>query len=273
MSYYNVTLTCIVLATVSLYEQICEKEFKKKKLYVLGIFLAFAGINTPYLAVPYMAIMGYLLIRKRYRPYWREILAVIVGVATVGAVYIGYVLYNTSINEILLNIPYILSEPELQRTNPFLVIPIILARIVWRYKWTIWISIFLMIYIYYKKRKGSFFSKEELNWLIGIDFSIFLLNSFLSKDLLGCINIAGVLFALPLICIFMDWKSLDKRIVGMFGGAGASLVLAFSFSSDTGLDAMAIGFVLIGMGTVLLFFRLDELKKKQAMIVVTALVF
>lgn len=273
MSYYNVTLTCVLLAGLLLYDQICDKKGNKKKLYLAGILLAFAVVNTPFLAFPYIVIGAYFLIRRKHCPLYREVLMVIAGTATIAAVYIAYVLCKVSINELLLNIPYILNEPELQSTNPALVIPIILARIVWRFKWTFWITVLLTIYIWYRKKKVNSFSMKEINWLLGINLAVFIINSFLSKNLLGCINIAGALFAVPTIYIFNEWKQIDKNILGVFGTAGISLILGFSFSSDTGLDAMTIGFLLIGIGAVLLVFKLDDLKKKQVMLGAAVLVF
>lgn len=108
------------------------------------------------------------------------------------------------------DIYYTLNEPELQCTNPILAIPIILARIIWRYKWTIWISILLTIYIFYKKRKNVLFSKKEINLLVNINLMVFIINSYLSKELLGCIYIAGVLFVAPVIYTFGRWQKIDK---------------------------------------------------------------
>lgn len=278
MSYYNMTLTCVLLSALLLYDQICGKKRNRKKLFLTGILLACAVVNTPFLAFPYIAIGTYLLVRKKYRSFWREVFMVIAGTGLTAVIYMAYVLYNVSIDELLLNIPHILNEPEIQSTNPVLVIPIILARIVWRYKWTFWISAFLIIYIWYKKKKGKLFHTKEINWLAGINLFVFIVNSFLANDLLGCINIAGTLFAVPMIYILNERKEIDKNILSVFGTAGVSLVLGFSFSSDTGLDAMSVGFVLIGMGAVLLVCQSDELKKKQVLfgavlLVCSAMVF
>lgn len=273
MSYYNMTLTCVLLAALLLYEQICDKKRNKKKLYLAGILLALAVVNTPFLAFPYIIVGAYLLIRKKYRFLWREVFMVIAGTGLAAVIYMAYVLYKVPIDELLLNIPYILNEPEIQSTNPVWVIPIILARIVWRFKWTFWLSVLLTVYICHKRKKDSSFCTKEITWLAGINLFIFIVNSFLAQDLLGCINIAGTLFAIPMICIFHEKKEIDKNILSVFGTAGISLVLGFSFSSDTGLDAMTIGFVLIGIAAVLLVFRLDELKNRQVVFGAALLVF
>lgn len=272
MSYYNVTLSCTLLASVLLYDWICDKK-GKMKLFISGILLAFAVINTPFLAFPYLAIVIYLLIKKKYRLFWHEILVVAAGTAIVAIFCIGYILYKVPINELLLNIPYILNDPARQQTNPVLAIPIILVRIAWRFKWTIWISGFLTIYILLRKRKGIIFSQKEISLLTGINLLIFIFNSYLAKDLLGCINIAGILFAVPVICAFNNWKNIDKNILGVFGTAGVSLILGFSFSSNTGLDALTIGFVVLAMGAVLLIFQLGELKREQILLGTVLVVF
>lgn len=264
MSYYNMTLTWALLAILLLYEQVCEKKPDKRKLYISGILLAFAVINTPYLVLPYVITGGYLFTKNRYHFLRHEIMTIIAGTATVAAVYVGYILYMSPINEIILSIPHILNEPEMQHAKHIsliTVVPTILARIMWRYKWTIWITVLLMVYIWYKKRKCLLFTRKEINFLLGINIFVFICNSFLSKNMLGCINIACVLFAVPIISIFQEWKDSSKNVLRVFGIAGMSLVLAFSLSSDTGLDAMAIGFVILNIGTILLVFQSGRLQK------------
>lgn len=273
MSYYNITLTCVLVAALLLYEQITEKKANKIKLYVVGILLAFAVVNNPFLVFPYVVICVYLLARKKFRILWRETLSVIAGSTVIAAAYLCYVLLNVSIEELFLNIPYILNEPELQSTNPILVVPIILARIVWRYKWTVVFTFFLILYIWYKKRKNHSFSKNEINRMMVGNLIVFMANSYLSVNLLGCINIAGVLFAIPVILIYCVGKNKDLSIITVFGTAGVSLILSFSFSSDTGLDAMSIGFVLLAMAVVLLVLQSDEIKKEKLIYSMVLLVF
>lgn len=273
MSYYNMTLSSVLLAVILFYDCICEEKGHKTKLYIAGILLAFAVINTPFLVFPYVAIVIYLILKKKYRLFWREVLTVISGTATLAILLTGYLLYKVSIRELLLNIPYVLNDSARQQTNPILAIPIVLLRIVWRYKWTIWLSVLCIIYIFYKKRKEAVLSPKEMNWLMWVNLLVFIINSYLAKDLLGCINIAGILFAVPMLCAFNNWENIDKKILGVFGTAGVSLLLGFSFSSNTGLDALTIGFVILAMGAVLLIFQLDELKREQILLGTVLVVF
>lgn len=261
LSYYNVTLTCVLLSVLLIYVQISSKKYVGWKLYVTGILLAIAVVNTPFLVLPYLIMAGVLIANRKCRGYRKELLEVIVGTATAAALYLGYVLSRVSVDELMLNIPHILNEPEIQSTNPLLVIPLILLRIAWRYKWTIGLITISFFYVLLKKKKQMKLSEKELYGAIVINFLAFLINTWLSWGLIGCINIAGTLFLTFLLVTLGKWEETDRGVFGVFGIAGLSVSIGFSFSSDTGLDAMTIGFVLIGMGAVLLVFRLQRLRK------------
>lgn len=263
MSYYNLTLTLVLLAVLLIYCQLCKKREKRWQLYLTGILLALAVVNTPFLAIPYVIVALYLLLVKKFCMLRRDIFMVIGGTVTAAVVYLGYVFSKVSLDELLQNIPYILNEPELQSTNPVLAVPIIFARIIWRYKWTIWATVLLLFYIWNRKRRKDAVSEGELLGIMAADLVIFVVNSVLSVNMVGCINIAVVLFIFPFVYACEEWKTVDKRILGVFGTAGCSLALAFSFSSDTGLDALTISFVVMGMGAVLLVFRIRRLTESS----------
>lgn len=263
MSYYNMTLTFVLIATVMVYGQLSEEKVKKIELFFVGVFLALAVVVTPYLAIPYFVIMGILLMRKKNRFLWKEILCVIAGTGITAIMYMTYVLEKVSISQIVQNIPYVLSEPELQKTNPLLAIPMMFVRIAWRYKWTIVPYICLIIILLYKQYKKEVLSRKEINWIWSINLGIFAVNYFLSSNMIGCINIALALFGvIILLCNYVEnvkWK----RSIQSFGVAGASVVFAFAFSSDTGLDAMTIGFVLLAIAVVMLVFDNKGIKETR----------
>jgi len=261
MSYYNMTLTCVLLAVLLIYEQIFLKKFAGWKLYFAGILLAAAVVNTPFLALMYLLVGAALLFNKKCRIYWKELLWTVAGILTAAVLYMGYVLSKVSIDEILLNVPHILNEPEIQSTNPLLVIPLILLRIAWRYRWTIGIYIVSAFYILLKRRKQIQLFEKEIYGLLMVDMLVFLINVWFSWGLIGCINIAGTLFLGMFLLLSGKWEKIDKGALGVFGVAGLSISIGFSFSSDTGLDAMAIGFVLIGMGSILLAFKQQRFRK------------
>lgn len=262
MSYYNLTLTFMVAAVFMLYGQICEKNAVGYKMYFTGILLALAVVNTPYLAIPYLIVTGYFLLRRKYRVLRKWVLFVLAGTGTAAFVYMGYVLYKVPVNELFFNIPYILSEPEIQKDSMLLVVPLILVRIAWRFKWTIWVTVLLMLYIAVKKKRGEVLTIRQIYVVTMVNLLIFIVNSYLSVNMIGCINIAGVLFLIPVIGIFKSRK-MDKLTFMLFLTAGLSMILGFSFSSDTGLDAIAIGFVVLGMGALLLVFQTEEVRKLQ----------
>ncbi len=261
MSYYNMTLTCVLVAVLLIYEQIFLKRFVGWKLYFTGILLAAAVVNTPFLALMYLLTGAILFLNKKCRVYWKELLWTVAGTLTAAVLYMGYVLSKVSIGEMLLNIPHILNEPEIQSTNPFLVIPLIFLRIAWRYRWTIGLYIVSVFYMLLKRRKRIQLSEKEIHGLLTVDMLVFLINVWLSWGLIGCINIAGTLFLGLFLLLSGKWEKIDKGVLGVFGVAGFSISIGFSFSSDTGLDAMTIGFVLIVMGSILLAFKQQRFRK------------
>lgn len=261
MSYYNMTLTCTLLSVLLIYGQISVGKNVNWKFYLIGILLAFAVVFTPFLAIPYLVVMIIFLFYKKCRIFRRSVLWSIAGTATAAVIYVWSVLCKITIDDLILNIPHILNEPELQETNILLAVPIMAARIVWRYRWTAGLIAGLFSFIIYKKKRKEYFSKRLMFLIALFSLGVFLINSYLSWGLIGCINIAGVLSLIPLLLISERWKTLDKKILMIFGTAGFSLSVAFSFSSDTGLDAMAVGFVLLGMGTILLAFKMQNFQK------------
>ena len=261
VSYYNLTLTMVLISSLLIFEQVLEKKFKLKKCYLIGLLLAIAVVNTPFLAFLYIIIMSALLIIKPCRRYIKQVVYVILGTGTAAIVYLAYLFSMVSLDELLLNVPYILNEPEIQSTNPILVIPIILTRIAWRYKWTILPWGLMLGYILLVKVKKYALSRKQIKTITVLNFVLFLINAYLSWGLIGCINIAGMLFGIVYLCAEKKWNNIDKLILVVFGIAGFSTALAFSFSSDTGLDAMTIGFVLIAIAVVLLLLDANNVRK------------
>lgn len=258
MSYYNVTLTATFVAALLFYDQLCAKKASFPALYLAGVVLAIAVVCTPFMAIPYIAVWLYCFFSKRTRTLRKELFMVTVGTLSVAALYLSYIFRQVSIKDLAENLPHILNEPELQSTNPILVIPLICGRIAWRYKWTIGPAFGLIFYVWFQSRRQGKFSAVRSGWVLMIDSVLFAVNVFLSADLLGCINIAAVIFAVPVLLLYR-WKTCeDKAPLSTFGISGSGLALAFAFSSDTGLDAVAIGFVLLGIGAVLAVFQAES---------------
>lgn len=263
LSYYNTTLTLILLGTLLIYGHLMDNSLKKLELFFTGIFFALAVVITPYLAIPYIGITIFLLLYKKTRIYWQHIIMVISGTAVTAIIYLTYVLSKVRISDIISNIPHVLNEPELQKTNPLLAIPLIFIRIIWRYKWTFLLYLFLMVYICYKHYKKQTFTLKESKWIWGINVAIFTINSYLSSNLIGCINIAFVLFGIISILYYTSWNSQTTKIAQSFAVSGISIVFSFTFSSDTGLDAMSIGFVILAMGMVLFLFQNNGIRENK----------
>lgn len=265
MSYYNITLTCILGAILIIYEQLPYKGSGGIRLYLTGSLLALAAICTPYLVLVYLILGCTVLINKEMRVYKRVLLKICVGGIVVVLMYLIYILSTVSVQELMLNIPYILNEPELQKTNPLLVIPLIIVRIIWRYKWTSLGMILSFGFVGFKNRKESL-SERDKHLVIVINLCIFIVNTYLSWGMIGCINIAGTIFGLLILRVLEDKENVDRGIAVIFGVAGVGTCIAFSFSSDTGLDAMTIGFVILGMGIILLLYKQQSIKKLRKFI-------
>lgn len=263
LSYYNTTLTLVLLGTLLIYEHLMDNTSKKIKLFLTGILFALAVVVTPYLAIPYIGITIFLFLYKKTRVYWHHIIIVVSGTATTAILYLTYVLSKVSISDIISSIPHVLNEPELQKTNPLLAIPLIFVRIAWRYKWTFLLYLFLIAYICHKHYKKQTFALKEIKWIWGINFAIFTVNSYLSSNLIGCINVAFVLFGIISILYYKSWNFQMTKIAQSFAISGISIVFSFTFSSDTGLDAMSIGFVILAMGMVLSIFQNNSILENK----------
>lgn len=265
MSYYNVTLTFVLLACLVLAEVVKSENITgriKFRLILSGIFIAIAVINTPYLLIPYIILVIAMLLMKKRKYYGKMILFSILGSMIVAIGYFVYIFGHVSLNEIIANVPHILNEPELQKTNPVLAIPLIFIRIAWRFKFTIPFTFLIVVFEFLKRLKSSILDKVNVDKLNKIEpyvnAAIFVVNLVLAKDMIGCVNIALFIYALPYFVrlTFDKNKKIDNTFIIMFIG-GACLSLAFGFSSDTGLDAMSIGFVLIGMMSGLFLMEND----------------
>lgn len=263
LSYYNTSLTLVLLGIVLIYGCFMDENFKRFDLFLTGIFFAMAVVIIPYLAVPYIGINIFLLLYKKTRVYWRHIAMVILGTSTTAIIYMIYILSKVSISDIILNIPHVLNEPELQKTNPILAIPLIFIRIAWRYKWTILGNLCLLFYICYKHYKKQISTSKEFKRICGINLIIFVINYYLSANLIGCVNIAFVLFGITFILYSKKWNSKFTKIIQSFGIGGISVIFSFTFSSDTGLDAMSIGFVILAIGMTLLLFQNEKILENQ----------
>ncbi|MBQ5852356.1 MAG: hypothetical protein IIW54_16325 [Lachnospiraceae bacterium] len=261
MSYYNVTLSVLLLSVVLLYDQLRLKKYSRLTHYIIGMLLAIAVVFNPYLSVAYIMIMGIFLVFKRFRNRIWNTISILMGTTTIASLYLYYLLSRVTLEEILINLPIVLNEPEFQKTNPLAVIPIMIARIVWRYRWTILFWGIIAIYILYRRGRRQNLTFNEKKWLARINFVIFLANTYFSWGLIGCINIAWFLFAVIVVLVDKNWNEINRIIVTLFGLTGFIISLTFSFSSDTGLDAMSIGFIFLGIGAVLLIFDSNKSNK------------
>lgn len=255
LSYYNTTLTFVLLGLVLIYDNYMKEQPHIFDFFITGIFFALAVVITPYLALAYILMVTCLFFYPKTRKYCKFVFAVILGTTATALLYLFFVLSKIRISDILFNIPHVLNEPELQKTNPLFAIPLVFIRIAWRYKWTILPYIGLFLYICYKHTQKVTLNEKELKLMHWINLFIFVINFYLSSNMLGCVNIAFILYGIVFLILVPNLPLTTLKDFIPFAIGGLCLILTFTFSSDTGLDAMAIGFVVLAIGMVLCLFQ------------------
>lgn len=281
MSYYNMTLSMVLIAGIQLYSawgtfndgNSSFSDIAKNKCWTgkiettfAGVGLAIAVVYNPYLILIYLVVIILALFVSGSQIKRKMVLLALIGSFCTAICYVGFLLSQCRVSDIINNIPHILEEPELQSTNPILAIPTMIVRIIWAYKYTIIIWLMLFAFLWVRKNKEKKF--EHLNYkLISvdkvaliIDCIILVINCCIVMTPLGCINLSLFLFAIPIVFYFAEKKDVDWPLVYIFGIAGIGLSIAFTFSSDTGLDAMGIGFVPLAMLSILNLYNVNRFK-------------
>lgn len=255
MSYYNMTLSFVLWSMLLIYAGICKSETEKKlnfRMFFVGILLALAVACTPYLALGFLSAAAILLVFKRWKKYRKYVFMVLAGTFFTFIIYLAFILSRATIKEILVSIPYVLSEAEMQKTNPLLAVFYLPGRIIYRFRYTIFVSIFIICYIifirFYKHQK---IEEKYIKIFSALNLVIFLVNVYLAHNMLGCVNIALIIFLIPYSLLVGNLNKIEKEPVQLFIIPGICMICAFVFSSDTGLDAMTIGYVLVTVGVIL----------------------
>ena len=249
MSYYNLSVQFTVLALCMTAVCFHGKKGRQKILCSLlsGVFIACAVLCCPYLAI--FAVIG-LIIFSIIKESRHAALCMAGGILLSAALYIVFFLRHIRIDDLLVNIPYILNDPQHTQT---------LAE-----KWTaFWnahqkvfplpmlglialVCVILMICTWKKRKMPS------MIWLAYFIVSLLVLSKSISiaKD-----NICYA-FYLPL-CYCMLPVVLQytlengNRILSLAFVAGLCLAASFYFASNTGLDAMTTGLVVSAAASVM----------------------
>ena len=94
------------------------------RLFLSGIFYGCAVINTPYLALGYIALI-YLVVKKKNILSIRDFISISLGIATIAISFLAFVFSRESLNSVLSSIKYLVdpshstSIPELFAINGF----------------------------------------------------------------------------------------------------------------------------------------------------------
>lgn len=276
MSYYNMTLSFVLWAMLLIYGGIMKETSGKQlsvRMFFVGILIALAVACTPYLAIGYLPAAAILLFFKRWKKYRKCVIMILAGTFCAFIIYLIFVLARATVMEIWQSIPYILNETEMQKTHPVFAALYLPGRIIYRFKYTIFVTFLIICYtLFVKFKQHKTIEGRYIKILSVINFCVFLFNAYLSRNMVGCINIALIIFIIPYILMIGSMKKLEKEPVLLFVIPGICMICAFTFSSDTGLDAMTIGYVLVAIGAILCAASIGRENGWQKRILCTVLI-
>lgn len=255
-SYNTLSLLFIELSLFLIFD--AENSEKKYcKYFFSGVTIALAILAYPFLIVAFPIIFAYLLIRffKKKNINVRSILLYISGGICVIAVFLTYLLINSSLANIVKYAKYLFLDPEhLSNTEKtsnitnvvtgMIAYPIIISFIA--------LVILTIIYVFLAKKKPEKSDKMKLFLIlsiIGVSILAFVM-LFVLKASLNLYAIPLTIMA-PLLYIVSDRKS-DFSILIYFVG----LAFAFSvqISSNNGINASSYPMILTTIATVMYLF-------------------
>ncbi len=252
VSYYCVVLNAFMWALLIIY----RTDFSSRthlRMIIAGILLAISVLGNPFLTIPYILAIIFLLVFKKFKNYHMSVIYVLTGIIMSAAVYLGYLFSTITLNQLLKFLPHILNEPEMESVNPLISMAKFVLRIPYRYKYTIAITVIcIAVSIIYKKRHPQkTVSVSFIKVMILLNFAIFLINTALSFDMLGCVNFALIIFAIQCYLFIPNVCEETNKILWLFVLPGLLLSFAFELSSNTGLTALTIGGTIVGIAAVL----------------------
>ena len=241
-SYYSVALLFFTW-TVFLLFNYNRNETNNIRMFTIGCTMAVTVLSLPYLAVVYILTIGFVVCLSPFQRYRKCLLVTIMGTGFCAIIYLGFLSTRISLSELTMFIPYLFEDVEHQSMNPVLSIVVWFGRIVNRYKYTIAISIISILYLCLKKIQHKTIEWKSTKIIIIINLMLTVVNILFSYNVIGCSNIAIAIFSI--IC-FLGVESNDmisKKIFKEVYFPGVVFSIIFHMASNTGLDAITIGFV------------------------------
>lgn len=267
ISYYSIGLLCFLLSILLIVDGSKKKFAAVLKYIISGFFMAIAVVCVPILAVPYMIVSIFC----RMRFHKKEVVYFWVGTLICAVIFICFMLSRADLGDIIRNLPRIFQDPE-HKSNIWISFILWPARIIYRYCWTVFIWGGTLVYIIWKK----YWRKENISikikkWILAANIIVFFVNSCLSMDIVGGNIIA--LWILTEICylLFIDKEDPLRKLWLTFSIAAFIFSISFHAVSNTGLDALTIGFIIVGticpliiVRSVCIWNQINPKKEKQS---------
>lgn len=217
--------------------------------------MAMAVLSLPYLAAVYILAIMFGLSLKSFRKYRITLLINIIGVGFCTIVYFGFLLARTGFKEVVSYIPYLFGDVEHQNVNLVYSVVFWFARIAYRYKYTIVICIISVIVVLIKRIRYKALDQQSIKLVIIVNLILTGVNVIVSYNVVGCVNIAMAIYAIICYSIVEHKEDVSKKLFYGIYLPGIIFSMVFHMASNTGLDAMTVGFVLCGIASPGIIFK------------------
>lgn len=253
-SYYSWSLLFFTWAVFLFFN--CDKDKPNGiRMFAIGGIMAMAVLALPYLAAAYILAIMLSLSLKSFRQYKKDLLINLAGAGLCAVIYLGFLMAKTGFKELLEYMPYLFGDAEHQSLNPVFSVVLWFGRIANRYKYTIVICFISIILVLIKKLRHKTLDQQSIKRIMVINLILSGINVLVSYNVVGCVNIAIAVFAfISYIVIAYQDKVSRKLFYGIYL-PGIIFSIVFHMASNTGLDAMTVGFVLCGIVSPVLVLK------------------
>ena len=240
-SYYSFAL---LFYTWSLFLLLNNRDgYKKSRMLLSGFTMALSVLAIPYLGVLYVLCMFSILVIPYFREYRKNFLWMMFGTLLIAVIYCVFLLTKADLNEIIKNAPNFLNDTEHESSNIVISILLWFIRIAYRYKYMLPGMILTSVYLFFRFKKKKWLNyRTDIIYVI-VNLIICAVNIIFSGDLIGCAYIAISILATNLHFLsFFYQNTFSKDYVICIYITGLLFSMIFHFASNTGLDAMTVGF-------------------------------
>lgn len=276
-SYSDLAVSFVTISLVLLYA--VEINLLKRKIWYLlsGVCFVCALFANPYLIVIYLYIIVVLIIKwrkNRNKSVWFDFALFTIGCCIIGFSFLGYLLMNASLGELMDVFHYFMNFPGHAAKN-------ILVDIV---KWcwyvlkpysipVIMVQFCLFGYVFLAQvRRGMRVPKQTIFVLELICAILYIVIQYLFMEDKNVIGIAYIPMAILALMSFVLSEKKRWNIFFVIYVPGILMSIAYQCSSDTGIFAITTGFVVTMIASVV--FIIDFInEKKQVLVYRTVIAF